>query len=81
MGSSGSSRWISRSTCPSWFCQYSTAMGSLAFLCASGYLNEERRGIAEGADIVVTELTFGADFTPLDMKVCMPNEGPYTTEG
>lgn len=42
--------------------------------------SEERKAIAEGADIVVTELNFGASFTPLDMKVCMPNEGPYATE-
>lgn len=40
--------------------------------------DEERKAVAEGADIVVTELNFGAAFTPLDMKVCMPNEGPYT---
>ena len=41
---------------------------------------EERKAIADGADIFVTELTFGASFTPLNMAVCMPNEAPYTTE-
>jgi hypothetical protein len=41
--------------------------------------DEERRAIAQGADVVVTELTFGADFTPLDISVCMPNERPHTT--
>lgn len=39
--------------------------------------DEERKAVTEGADIIVTELTFGGPFTPLDMKVCKPNESPY----
>ena len=39
--------------------------------------DEERRAIAEGADLVITELTFGGPFTPLNMAVCKPNESPY----
>lgn len=39
--------------------------------------DEERRAIAEGSDIVLTELTLGGPFTPLDLKICKPNESPY----
>lgn len=38
--------------------------------------DEERKAIAEGADIVITELTFGAPFTPLNIEVAKPSEGP-----
>jgi hypothetical protein len=37
----------------------------------------ERKAIAEGSDIVITELTFGNPFTPVDIKLCKPNERPY----
>jgi hypothetical protein len=36
----------------------------------------ERKAIAEGSDIVITELTSG-QFTPIDIKICKPNERPY----
>lgn len=36
----------------------------------------ERKALVEGADIVITELTLG-QFTPIDIKVCKPNERPY----
>jgi hypothetical protein len=36
----------------------------------------ERSAIAEGADIIITELTLG-QFTPIDIKICKPNERPY----
>lgn len=38
---------------------------------------EERERIADGADIVVTELTFGNRFTPIQLMVCDPNTNPY----
>jgi hypothetical protein len=36
----------------------------------------ERKAIAEGSDILITELTLG-QFTPIDIKICKPNERPY----
>lgn len=39
--------------------------------------DEERKAITEGADIVVTELTFGGPFTPLNLHFCKAGEGPY----
>lgn len=39
--------------------------------------DEERKALAEGADLIVTELTFGNPFTPIDVKICGPNESPY----
>jgi hypothetical protein len=38
---------------------------------------EERQAIIHGADIIITELTFGGPFTPLCTDVCMPNELPF----
>lgn len=38
---------------------------------------EEKKAVSEGADILVTELTFGASFTPISIQVCNPNEGPF----
>lgn len=37
----------------------------------------ERRALAEGADLVITELTFGHQFTPINVTVCNPNERPF----
>lgn len=39
--------------------------------------DEERKSIADGADIVLTEMTFGGPFTPINVAVCKPNESPY----
>ncbi len=39
--------------------------------------DEERKAIAEGADIVITEMTFGNKFTPLNIVVCQPETAPY----
>ena len=39
--------------------------------------DEERQAIMEGADLVITELTFGGPFTPLCTHVCKPNVGPF----
>lgn len=41
------------------------------------FSEEERKKIAEGGDLVITELTFGGPFTPLHTHICMPNEGPF----
>ena len=38
---------------------------------------EERKAIAEGADIILTEMTFGGPFTPVHIAVCQPNVRPY----
>jgi hypothetical protein len=37
---------------------------------------EEKRAILEGADIVITELTFGEAFTPIHIAVTKPNTRP-----
>lgn len=36
----------------------------------------EKQAIADGADLVITELTFGGPFTPISVQVCKPNERP-----
>jgi hypothetical protein len=36
----------------------------------------ERRELAAGADLVITELTFGGKFTPLNFQIVMPDERP-----
>ena len=39
--------------------------------------DEERKAIADGADVVVTELTFGASFTPISIMAVHPNKNPF----
>ena len=39
--------------------------------------DEERKAIADGADFVITELTFGGPFTPLHLAVSKPNTSPF----
>ena len=39
--------------------------------------DEERAAIAAGADIVITEITFGGPFTPIHVLAIKPNERPY----
>jgi hypothetical protein len=39
--------------------------------------DDERKAIAAGADIILTELTFGGPFTPVNMHVCHPNTNPF----
>jgi hypothetical protein len=38
----------------------------------------ERKAIADGADLLVTQLNFDNPFTPLCMDVCAPNTNPFT---
>lgn len=40
------------------------------------FSEEERKLIADGADIVVTEIVFGKLFTPLNFQFCKPDERP-----
>ena len=42
--------------------------------------DEERKAIADGADILVTELTFGGPFTPISLFAAKPNETPFVQE-
>lgn len=37
---------------------------------------EERAKIAAGADVIVTEITFGNPFTPINFQFVMPDERP-----
>ena len=39
--------------------------------------DEERFAIARGADVVITEMTFGRPFTPISVKAIYPNTSPY----
>lgn len=39
--------------------------------------DEERKVIADGGDILITELTFGRGFTPIAVRVAKPNEYPH----
>jgi len=39
--------------------------------------DEERLGIAGGADILVTEMTFGGPFTPINVVVVDPGKNPF----
>lgn len=48
-----------------------TIAGSVRFRLS----DDERKAVAEGADIIVTELTFGGPFTPLSLAFRKPSEG------
>lgn len=37
---------------------------------------EERQEIANGKDLVITELTFDRPFTPLSLTLCAPDKAP-----
>ena len=41
---------------------------------------EERKAVTEGADIVLTLLTFGTQLTPSHLQVVMPDEMPVFVE-
>lgn len=41
---------------------------------------EERKMLAEGADIVLQQLTFGQPFQPVNLQVVMPDEDPWLVE-
>lgn len=39
--------------------------------------DDERAAIANGADLIITELTFGKRFTPLNFALCLPGQRPF----
>jgi hypothetical protein len=45
------------------------------------FSKEERQAIAEGADIVLQQLTFGSLFQPVNLQVVMPDQDPLLIEG
>ena len=51
--------------------------GTRALAVRFRFTEEERTAIAAGKDLIITELTFGARFTPLAFHICGPNERPY----
>jgi hypothetical protein len=44
------------------------------------FTDEEREAVANGADIVMQQLTFKARFQPVNVQVVMPNECPVLVE-
>jgi hypothetical protein len=42
--------------------------------------DEERKAIAEGADVVLTQLTFGFRFQPVNLQIALPDEMPQLIE-
>jgi hypothetical protein len=42
--------------------------------------DEERAAIADGADIVLQQLTFRNPFQPVNLQVVMPNDNPLLVE-
>lgn len=44
------------------------------------FTKDEREAIASGADIVLTQLTFGLPFSPVHLQVSMPDEMPILVE-
>jgi hypothetical protein len=44
------------------------------------FTDEERAAIAAGADVVMTQLTFGQPFQPVHLQVTMPGEMPIWVE-
>lgn len=39
--------------------------------------DEDRQKVADGGDIVLSQLTFGNRFAPVNIGICGPNELPY----
>jgi hypothetical protein len=44
------------------------------------FTDEEREAIANGADLVMQQLTFKQAFQPINVQVVMPNECPILVE-
>jgi hypothetical protein len=51
--------------------------GTRALSVRFRFTEEERKAIAEGADLIFTELTFGGRFSPVAAHICKPNERPF----
>jgi hypothetical protein len=43
--------------------------------------DEERQKVVEGGDVILTQLTFGNPFHPVNLQVCHPHEQPDLLEG
>ena len=39
--------------------------------------DEERKALADGDDLIITEMSFGGPFTPLSMQICRPDTNPF----
>jgi hypothetical protein len=39
--------------------------------------DEERKALADGDDLIITEMSFGGPFTPLSMQICKPETNPF----
>lgn len=50
--------------------------GARGLSCRFRLSDAERQAIADGADFVITEMTFGLPFTPIQVMVVKPNEYP-----
>lgn len=53
---------------------------SVPMLTRWRFTDEERAAIAAGADVVMTQLTFGQPFQPVHLQVTMPDEMPVLVE-
>jgi len=52
--------------------------GTIAAAVRFRFSSEERQAIANGADLLITELTFGKPYTPLNLAVCKPESNPFS---
>lgn len=50
--------------------------GTMGIAVRFSFTEQERNLIAKGADLVITELTFGGSFTPLHIQLVKPEEKP-----
>jgi hypothetical protein len=39
--------------------------------------DEERKALADGDDLIITEMSFGGPFTTLSMQICKPDTNPF----
>jgi hypothetical protein len=39
--------------------------------------DDERKAIADGADFLITEMTYGMPMVPIHVCVCAPNKAPF----
>ncbi len=53
---------------------------SVPMLTRWRFTDEERIAIASGADLVMTQLTFGMGFSPVHLQVSMPDQMPILVE-
>lgn len=51
--------------------------GQIGMCCRFRFTEKEKQAIANGADLIITEMTFGGLYTPLNLSVCKPETRPY----